>query len=138
MPTAGTQARSSAGRFVPMRRTRENLAEEIDKSVPEEEEVARLLGDEEEPEEVEDEEENGAHVTKSGVPDRRFKGQRDLPPAQFQHTYRQPQQGGVQGGIHVTLEGKPDRRFKENRNLDEEEVMRKYAENLADQFGIRH
>jgi len=154
MPTGQQVAsRGSRGRFTPMARTRPQRKEreEIERTVPEEEEVARLIGQGEEEEDegltMEGEEETvdggevvsgGEHVTRTGAPDRRFKGQRDLPPVQKQYNYRQPRQGGVHGGVHVTVEGKPDRRFRENRNLDEEEVMRKYAENLAEQFGIGH
>ncbi len=94
--------------------------------------------------EVEEEEDQGngrsvsqeAPLTKSGYPDRRFKGQRDLPPPEEENPdFRRARTGGTIGDMHVTIEGKPDRRFKENRSLSDEEVIRRWLDNLNEQFG---
>ncbi len=75
-------------------------------------------------------------VTKSGYPDRRYKGQRDLPPPEEQSSdFQRARTGGVIGNMHVTIEGKPDRRFKENRGLSDEEVMARWAEQVQERFG---
>lgn len=74
-------------------------------------------------------------TTKTGYPDRRFKGQRDLPPPQEEATTPRARTGGVLGNQHVTIDGKPDRRFKENRALSEEEAHRQWVENLQSQLG---
>lgn len=77
-------------------------------------------------------------LTKSGYPDRRFKGHREDPtPDVANPEYRRARVGGVVGDMHVTVDGtKPDRRFKENRGLSEEDAMKTYAERLAEEFGI--
>jgi hypothetical protein len=75
-------------------------------------------------------------LTKSGYPDRRFRGQRDLPPPEpEQDQMQRARTGGVIGNMHVTIEGKPDRRFKENRGLSDEEVMARWAEEVQQRFG---
>ena len=75
-------------------------------------------------------------LTKSGYPDRRYKGQRDLPPPEMEEDRLQrARTGGMIGDIPVTIEGKPDRRFKENRGLSEEELMAKWAEQVQARFG---
>jgi hypothetical protein len=76
-------------------------------------------------------------LTKSGYPDRRYKGQRDLPPQEETTQFTRARQGGMQGNIHVTMDGKPDRRFKENRNLSEEEATRAWLEQMNEKYGIR-
>jgi hypothetical protein len=60
--------------------------------------------------------------TRMGTPDRRFKGQRDLPEPRL-GDYKPARTGGVVDEVHVTLDGRPDRRFKENRSLSDEEVL---------------
>jgi hypothetical protein len=81
-----------------------------------------------------------AHLTKTGKPDRRFKGQREIPDEEIidNPNYVQPTTAIVdEEGIHVSPKtGKPDLRFKENRGLTEEEVNRKWAEKLAKEYGI--
>lgn len=74
-------------------------------------------------------------VTKNGYPDRRFKGQRDLPPPEDRQDFTRARQGGVIGDTHVTIDGKPDRRFKENRSLSEDEAHRQWVQNLQQQLG---
>ncbi len=75
-------------------------------------------------------------LTRFGLPDRRFKGQRDLEhPGIVNPDYRQARQGGEENGRHVTLDGKPDRRFKENRALSDEEVMEQWAETIIARHG---
>jgi hypothetical protein len=77
-------------------------------------------------------------LTKNGQPDRRFKGQRDLPQEEVINTqYRKASVGGVLGGRHVTLSGAPDRRFKENRSLNEDDIEIAKAEALLEKHGIR-
>jgi hypothetical protein len=75
-------------------------------------------------------------LTKSGYPDRRFKGQRDLPPPEESNAdFQRARTGGMIGQMHVTIEGKPDRRFKENRGLSDEEVMARWADEVQARFG---
>lgn len=74
---------------------------------------------------------SNAPTTKTGHPDRRFSGQRDLPPPEENENYTPARTGGVMDHTHVTLEGKPDKRFAENRSLTDEEVNEKWSENLA-------
>jgi hypothetical protein len=75
-------------------------------------------------------------LTKSGYPDRRFKGQRDLPPPEEENPeFRRARTGGTIGDVHVTIDGKPDRRFKENRGLSDEEVMSQWLEQLNERYG---
>ena len=63
-------------------------------------------------------------VTKNGFPDRRFKGQRDLPsPEVVNPDYRRARTGGVVDDVHVTIDGRPDRRFKENRAMSDDEIL---------------
>lgn len=79
--------------------------------------------------------------TKSGSPDRRYKGQRDLPDQEVQNLgYTRANVGEVTDeGIHLTLDGKPDRRFKENRAMSEEEAKIRMAEQiLAKRHASRH
>lgn len=75
-------------------------------------------------------EESSNHLTKNNLPDRRFKGQRDLPLHEVQNPhYRRPSRGSVdEVGIHRTVDGKPDRRFQENRHLTEEDAEVQRAE----------
>jgi len=75
-------------------------------------------------------------LTKSGYPDRRYRGQRDLPPPEMEEErVQRARTGGKIGDVPVTIEGKPDRRFKENRALSEEELMAKWAEQVQERFG---
>lgn len=75
-------------------------------------------------------------LTRLGLPDRRFKGQRHLEPQEVVNPdYRQPRQGGMERDHHVTLDGKPDRRFKENRAMSDEEVMEQWAETIIARHG---
>lgn len=75
-------------------------------------------------------------LTKSGYPDRRFRGQRDLPPQEEQNPdFHRARTGGMIGEMHVTVDGKPDRRFKENRGLSDEEVMARWADEVQARFG---
>jgi hypothetical protein len=67
-------------------------------------------------------------ISKDGTPDRRYKGQRDLPDELPNPDYTKASTGDVIEGIHITKDGKPDRRFMENRALDEEEARIKQAE----------
>lgn len=76
-------------------------------------------------------------LTKSGYPDRRYKGQRDLPAFEETIQYTKPRQGGVAGNVHVTVDGKPDRRFKENRALSEEDATRIWLDQLNEKHGRR-
>lgn len=75
-------------------------------------------------------------TTKSGYPDRRFKGQRDLPPPPTVDVQR-ARTGGTVGDVHVTIDGKPDRRFKENRGLSDEEITRQWLDHMNQKFGGR-
>lgn len=70
------------------------------------------------------------HLTKMGMPDRRFKGQRDLPEESvINPAYRRPAQPFQdEEGIHRTRDGKPDRRFLENRAMPEDEAKVRQAE----------
>lgn len=102
--------------------------------------AARIVPPREREQEEEDEVQprgNGqGPLTKSGYPDRRFKGQRDLPPPVEENPdFRRARSGGVIGDMHVTIDGKPDRRFKENRGLSDEEVMSQWLEQLNEKFG---
>lgn len=75
-------------------------------------------------------------LTKGGYPDRRFKGQRDLPPPEEENPeFRRARTGGTIGDVHVTIDGKPDRRFKENRGLSDEEVNAQWLDALNERFG---
>lgn len=74
-------------------------------------------------------------ITKSGYPDRRFKGQRDLPPPALEIIEPRARTGGTIGDVHITIDGKPDRRFKENRGLSDEEVMAQWADAIQDKYG---
>ncbi len=77
-------------------------------------------------------------LTRNGQPDRRFKGQRDLPQEEvINPQYRKANVGGVIAGRHVTLDGSPDRRFKENRSLNDDDVEIAKAEALLEKHGIR-
>lgn len=76
-------------------------------------------------------------LTKSGHPDRRYRGQRDLPPPEANQGFTRARQGGMAGDIHVTIDGKPDRRFKENRNMSEEEATRVWLQQMNERYGIR-
>lgn len=69
-------------------------------------------------------------MTKNGVPDRRFKGQRDLPDEEVTNPdYRKASVGEItEKGIHLTIDGKPDRRFLENRTISEEDAELRMAE----------
>lgn len=67
--------------------------------------------------------EESNRLTKSGKPDRRFKGQRELPEEEVANPYyRRANIGTVVDGVHLTTQGAPDRRFKENRNISDEEA----------------
>lgn len=74
-------------------------------------------------------------LTKAGYPDRRFRGQRDLPPPEeTRPEFRRARTGPIVGDTHLTIDGKPDRRFKENRNMTDEEVMRHWVHTLSEQY----
>ena len=92
------------------------------------------------PRETEEEDQNeempDRPMTKSGYPDRRYKGQRDLPPPEDANpNYQRARSGGVVGDIHVTIDGKPDRRFKENRALSEDEANQLWLDQLNKKYG---
>jgi len=74
-------------------------------------------------------------LTKSGYPDRRFKGQRDLPPQEEGIPYRPASKGEVINGIHYDMNGRPDLRYKENRGLTEEDIARLQLEYLQMKAG---
>lgn len=83
----------------------------------------------------------GNRFTKNGVPDRRYKGQRDLPEAEVRNLdYTHPTVGSQdEEGIHRTKDGKPDRRFLENRAMSDEEAKVKQAEYFLahrDEIGV--
>lgn len=130
---------SSAARSVSTRPSRFSPAERVGK-----EKVYSINQTEEDEDEVEEgvsttaiTDDEGVPLTKSGFPDRRFKGYRDAPPPDVANPeYRRARVGGVMGDTHVTIDGKPDRRFKENRSLSEEEAMRRFAKNLATEYGL--
>jgi hypothetical protein len=87
-----------------------------------------------------DEEQQSAQetpLTKTGRPDRRFRGQRDVPLEEVINPhYIRPKTGGtLKDGTHITMSGKPDRRFKENRSKPEEQVMSEWAEQMYKQYG---
>lgn len=75
-------------------------------------------------------------LTKLGKPDRRFKGQRDIPEEQIINPkYIKPKTGGtLKDGTHITMVGKPDRRFRENRGKPEEQIMSEWAEQVYKQY----
>lgn len=80
------------------------------------------------------------HKTKLGTLDRRFKGQRDLPPEEvnINPNYVHPTSAEtLPDGTHITRFGKPDLRFKENRSKDEETVLAEWAEKVYETYG-RH
>lgn len=75
-------------------------------------------------------------LTKGGFPDRRYKGQRDLPPPEDPNpNFQRARTGGVVDDMHVTIDGKPDRRFKENRGLSEEEANQLWLDQLNKRYG---
>lgn len=78
--------------------------------------------------------------TKTGAPDRRYKGQRDLPDMEVQNPgYTRAQVGGVtDDGMHLTLSGKPDRRFKENRSISDDEAELRMAEQILAKHKASH
>lgn len=77
------------------------------------------------------------HITRTGVPDRRFKENRALTEADVGQTqYRKASVGRVVNGVHVTEDGIPDRRFKENRALSDEEIEIRRAELILAKHGI--
>lgn len=127
MPTARGSVSTPLprGRFIPAARVGERIysrAKEEDEEMDEEEVQA---GSSEAP------------LTKSGFPDRRYKGFRDAPlPEHANPEYRRARTGGTVGDTHVTIDGRPDRRFKENRSLSDDEVMKQFAEKLALEYGI--
>lgn len=66
---------------------------------------------------------NGPRLTRTGKPDRRYLGQRDLPPEIVESDYTHPSTGFIDSeGRHRTQDGAPDIRFKENRMLTAEQV----------------
>lgn len=105
-------------------KAKQEVAEEIDEDV-----LKVLNGDGEE--EVAQEK-----LTKLGKPDRRFKGQRDIPEEQIINPkYIKPKTGGtLKDGTHITMVGKPDRRFRENRGKPEEQIMSEWAEQVYKQY----
>ncbi len=75
-------------------------------------------------------------LTKNGKPDRRFKGQRDLPEEEVINPfYRRAAAGMVLEGVHVTSDGTPDRRYKENRHITDEEAEIRKAELILSKYG---
>lgn len=77
------------------------------------------------------------HMTKNGTPDRRYKGQRDLPESEVVNPdYRHATTASVvTEGFHATKAGKPDRRFLENRALSEDEAEVMMAEHILNSKG---
>ena len=72
---------------------------------------------------------NVSRLTRSGKPDRRYMGQRDLPPDEVANDYAHATSGFVdENGIHRTNDGAPDVRFKENRALSPEQTRISQAE----------
>lgn len=102
---------------------KEDVVEEID------EDVLKVLNGDEEGVAQE-------RLTKLGKPDRRFKGQRDIPEEQIiNQKYVRPKTGGtLKDGTHITITGKPDRRFRENRGKPEEQIMSEWAEQVYKQY----
>ena len=77
-------------------------------------------------------------LTRNGAPDRRYKGQRDLPEEAVKNPYyTHAAVGGIVGDTHVTRDGAPDRRFKKNRALSEEEARIERFKLEAHQLGIK-
>lgn len=76
----------------------------------------------------------GNHFTKNGAPDRRYKGQRDLPEEEVRNVhYTHPAAGSVdEKGIHRTSDGKPDRRYLENRALTARQALVAQAKYLIE------
>lgn len=80
-------------------------------------------------------EQQAERLTKAGYPDRRFKGQRDLPPPEeINPEFRRARVGGTVGNIHVTMTGKPDLRFKENRSVSPEEAEIRMARAILEKY----
>lgn len=82
---------------------------------------------------------SGEHLTKIGTPDRRFKGQRDLPDPVLNPNYQKPtktMQFDAEGHL-LTKDGKPDRRFKGAREMSDEEVEIAQAKWILEQKGIK-
>ncbi len=77
------------------------------------------------------------HITRTGVPDRRFKENRALTESDVGQTqYRKATVGRMVNGVHVTDDGTPDRRFKENRALTDEDIEIRKAELILAKHGI--
>lgn len=77
-------------------------------------------------------------LTRFGTPDRRFKGQRDLPPPNLINNpnYRRARRGGaLADGTPITLSGAPDRRFKENRGKSDEQIRAEWADQVYATWG---
>jgi len=75
-------------------------------------------------------------LTKNGKPDRRFRGQRDLPEEEvINPQYRRAASGMMLEGVHVTSDGTPDRRYKENRHITDEEAEIRKAELILAKYG---
>lgn len=78
-------------------------------------------------------------MTKTGKPDRRFKGQRDLPDEEvINPDYRRASVGETDDqGNHFTMDGKPDRRFIENRTISDDDAEIMMAEHILARRGIK-
>lgn len=69
-----------------------------------------------------------SHLTKLGTPDRRFKGNRELPPPPQYQTARRMGPFQDENGRIITKDGKPDRRFKGQRDISDQEAAVLQAE----------
>lgn len=76
------------------------------------------------------------HLTRLGVPDRRFLENRALTEDDIGLNYRRASTGRVVNGVHVTEDGAPDRRFKENRSLSDDDVELMKAELILSKHGV--
>lgn len=79
------------------------------------------------------------HLTRLGVPDRRFLENRALTEEDVGLTFKQRRanSGMVINGIHVTADGAPDRRYKENRALTDEDIEILKAELILQKHGVK-
>lgn len=75
------------------------------------------------------------HFTRNGFPDRRYRGQRDIPEESVTNPNYTKQSQGMEdaSGTHRTINGKPDRRFLENRAMSETEAQIEQARLFLEQ-----
>lgn len=78
--------------------------------------------------------EDGSHLTKQGTPDRRFKGNRELPPPPEFPTANRMGPFQDENGRIITKDGKPDRRFKGQRDISDTEAAILQAEYVLAHF----